>query len=124
MGNFPFHRQHKVHLTKIGTAGGWVRPSPGYHFKNGEKYSQKIIENIKNKKHPATGIANSRFRKYDTLFLDILNTNNEIGKKLFSSMIENNPAPKVFKFLDEETSFLEDIKIFSTFRYAPFQKAI
>ena len=124
MSDYPFHQQHEDHLTKIGTAGGWVRPSSGYHFKNAEKYSQKIVENLKNEKHPAKGIANSRFRKYDTLLLDILNTNNELGEELFSSLIEKNPATKVFKFLDEETSFLQDIKLFSTFRSVPFLKAI
>lgn len=124
MSDFPFHHQHKDHLTKIGTAGAWVRPSSGYHFKNAEKYSQRIVENLKNNRLPSAGIAKNRFRKYDTLLLDILNNNNELGEELFSSMIEKNPATKVFKFLDEETSIFEDIKIFSTFRSAPFLKAL
>ena len=124
MSNYPFHRHHEDHLTKIGTAGGWIRPSTGYHFKNAEKYSQKIVENIKNKKHPATGVAKNKFRKYDTLLLDILNSNNEMGEELFSSLFEKNPITKVFKFLDEETSFLQNLKIFSTFRSLPFLKAI
>ena len=124
MSNYPFHRHHEDHLTKIGTAGGWIRPSTGYHFKNAEKYSLKIVENLKNKKHPATGVANNKFRNYDKLFLDILNSNNEMGEELFSSMFEKNPTTKVFKFLDEETSFLQDLKIFSTFRSLPFLKAI
>ena len=124
MSDFPFHRQHEDHLTKIGTAGAWVRPSSGYHFKNAEKYSQMIVDNLKSHRLPSKGVAQNRFRKYDTLLLDILNKNNELGEELFSSMIKNNHATKVFKFLDEETSIFEEMKIFSTFRSAPFLKAL
>lgn len=124
MSDFPFQKQHQRHLTKIGTAGAWVRPSSGYHFKNAEKYSQRIIHNLKHQKHPATGVATNRFRKYDALLLDILKNKNELGEELFTSMFSKNPAKKIFKFLDEETSLLEDVKIFSTFRSKPFLQAL
>jgi len=124
MSDFPFHHQHQEHLTKIGTAGAWVRPSSGYSFKNAEKYSRQLITNIKNKKRPSTGIARNRFRKYDSLLLDILKNKNELGEEIFSSMFAKNQAKQIFKFLDEETSILEDIKIISSFRSAPFLRAL
>lgn len=124
MSTFPFHHKHQKHLTKIGTAGSWVRPSSGYSFKNAEKYSQRIIHNLKHQKHPSTGVAKSRFRKYDILLLDILKNRNELGEELFTSMFGKNPAKQIFKFLDEETSILEDLKIISTFRSKPFLRAL
>ena len=124
MSDFPFQQYHQSHLTKIGTAGGWVRPSSGYHFKNAEKYAQQIIHNIKNNQLPSTGVAKNRFRKYDTILLDILKNKNELGEELFTSMFEKNPARQIFKFLDEETTVLEDLKIISTFRFKPFLQAL
>ncbi len=124
MSTFPFHQQHQKHLTKIGTAGSWVRPSSGYSFKNAEKYSQQIIRNLKKQKHPSTGIAKNRFRKYDILLLDILKNKNELGEELFTSMFGKNSAKQIFKFLDEETSIIEDLKIISTFRSKPFLQAL
>lgn len=124
MSDFPFQKQHQSYLTKIGTAGAWVRPSSGYSFKNAEKYSKRIIENLKKQKHPSTGIAKNRFRKYDSLLLDILKNKNELGEELFASMFGKNPARQIFKFLDEETSLLEDLKIISTFPFKPFLQAL
>lgn len=124
MSDFPFHHYHQPHLTKIGTAGGWVRPSSGYHFKNAEKYSRQIINNIKKHKLPSAGIASNRFRKYDVLLLDILKNHNELGEELFTCMFEKNPANQIFKFLDEETTFIEDLKIITSFRFKPFLQAL
>lgn len=124
MTDFPFHRHHEEHITKIGTAGGWVRPSSGYSFKNCEKYARKIIRNIKKGDRPEAGVARNRFRMYDRLLLDILNERNELGKELFGSMFGGNPAHRIFKFLDEESSLVEDIKIISGFRSRPFLRAL
>ena len=49
MTDFPFHKKNNNTLTKIGTAGGWVKPSSGYAFKNCEKYASTVAENIKAK---------------------------------------------------------------------------
>ncbi len=124
MSDFPFHKQHQKHLTKIGTAGGWVRPSSGYFFKNTERYCQQVIDNLKAGRLPSKGVAQNRFRFYDSLLLDILKNKNEMGEELFSSMFGKNSATQIFKFLDEETNIMEDLRIFSTFRSAPFLKAL
>lgn len=124
MSNFPFHKYHTPHITKVGTGGGWVKPSSGYSFKNAERFAQKIISNIKAKRIPSHGIAKSRFRKYDTLFLDILKTQNYLGEKLFTEMYSNCPAHLIFKFLDEQTTLTEDLKVVSAFAPLPFLKSL
>lgn len=124
MSNFPFYKYHTPHITKIGTGGGWVKPSSGYSFKNAERFAQKVISNIKAKRLPSQGIAKSRFRKYDTLFLDVLKTQNYHGEKLFTDMYTNCPAHLIFKFLDEQTSLSEDLKIVAAFAPLPFLKAL
>jgi lycopene beta-cyclase len=123
MSDYPFHRHHQPGITKIGTAGGWVRPSSGYSFKNSAGYVRQLIHNLKNQKLPHQGIAGNRFRLYDTLFLDLLQNHNAMGEALFTSMYTRNTIRQIFKFLDEKTSFLEDARIISTFPTWPFLKA-
>ena len=43
--------------------------------------------------------------------LDVLSTHNHLGSKLFSKLFQRNSLKSVFRFLDEETSFIEDLKI-------------
>lgn len=40
MTDYPFEKENSAYLTKIGTAGGWVKASSGYSFKNTEKKSK------------------------------------------------------------------------------------
>lgn len=124
MSDYPFHKANTRQITKIGTAGSWVKPSSGYSFKNAERFSQHLIHNIKKGKTPAKGIPSRKFRYYDTLFLHILNNKNELGPELFCSMYENNTACQIFRFLDEETSLREDLNIISGFDSSPFLKAM
>lgn len=123
MSDYPFHKNHQKNITKIGTAGGWVRPSSGYSFHNSEKYIGKLIENLKSKLPAHKGIARNRFRTYDTIFLDLLEKHNELGEDLFTSMYSKNSIQQIFRFLDEESSLLEEIRIISTFEKWPFLKA-
>lgn len=124
MSDYPFHKHHQQRVTKIGTAGGWVRPSSGYAFKLSEKYAQQIVENIKSKNRPSLGVANSRFRMYDTLLLDILKNKNGMGEELFSTMFRKNKTTHIFKFLDEETNIWQDLVIMASFNPLPFLRAI
>ena len=43
--------------------------------------------------------------------LDILSQQNELGASIFGKMFQRNHPNQILKFLDEETSFLEDLKI-------------
>lgn len=124
MSDYPFDRENDRQVTKIGTAGSWVKPSSGYSFKNAERFSQQLISNVKKDKIPAAGIPNKKFRFYDSLLLDILQNRNSLGKELFSTMYKKNPVWKIFRFLDEETRFSEDVKMMSDFNPLPFIKAM
>jgi lycopene beta-cyclase len=115
MSNYPFYKHNTNCITKIGTAGGWVKPSSGYSFKNSDRFSKKIVKNIKSGVRPSAGIAIGRFRKYDSLFLDVLMNRNELGASLFTAMYTQNSPESILKFLDEETTWLEDLSIMRAF---------
>jgi len=124
MSDYPFHKNNTFKITKIGTAGSWVKPSSGYSFKNAERYSAIIIKNIKKGIKPSKGIATGRHRKYDSIFLEVLKNRNELGESIFSDMYLKNPASRIFRFLDEQSTLSEDLKIISSFESAPFMEAL
>lgn len=123
MTDFPFHKESSSKITKIGTGGSWVKGSTGYAFKHSEKKVLKIINNIKEGKNPSSQLINERARKYDSIFLDVLNTRNEMGEEIFTKLYDRNTPQQIFKFLDEETSFLEEIKLMFSLYHPQFIKS-
>lgn len=124
MSNYPFHKHNTDQITKIGTAGGWVKPSSGYSFKNAERSSLKVIDNIKKGIKPSSNIINKRFLFYDSIFLKVLNDQNYLGESIFSDMYKKNDINSILSFLDEQTSIVEEIRIINKFQKAPFVKAL
>jgi lycopene beta-cyclase len=124
MTDFPFHQKNNNTLTKIGTAGGWVKPSSGYAFKNCEKYAAKVVANMKANRLPSYQLFKKRYRWYDSVMLNILWHKNELGTSLFAEMFENNHVTKIFKFLDNEGDLVSDFLIMKSFNPVPFLKAL
>lgn len=124
MTNFPFHQFHSGHLTKIGTAGGWVRASTGYSFKNAGKNVQTIIENLKNGRKPSEGVFKRKYHLFDTLLLNVLTFENETGPAFFGQLYRNNRLETIFRFLDGESNLLDDLKIITSVNPWPFLKAV
>ena len=111
MTTFDFQSFNTSKITKIGTAGGWVKPSTGYSFKLTEKRVAKIVENIKTNQPTSNGLFKNKYKFYDKVFLQVLKDNNEKGEWIFKQFYSKNSTPTMFKFLDEESSLFEDIKI-------------
>lgn len=120
MSDFPFEKYSNGNHIRIGTGGGWVKPSTGYSFKNCERNSRKLIENLKKKKPLNFGLLKRKSRIYDTLFLDLLYSHNERGPKLFYTMYSKIPVQTIFAFLDDQTTFNQDLFIMSRFPPKPF----
>jgi len=123
MTDYPFHDQNSKYITKIGTAGGWVKASSGYSFKNTEAKIEKLIENIKSGLRPSANLMNKKFQFYDAIFLDVLEKRNDLGESLFTKFYTKNSIQEIFKFLDEETSFSEELKIMFSLYHPQFLKS-
>ena len=111
MTSFPFEKSNSKNITKIGTAGGWVKGSTGYSFKHTQKKVAKIVENLKHSRLPSKGLFKKRFKFYDKVFLKVLKEENHKGEWLFQQFYQKNATPSIFRFLDEESSFIEELKI-------------
>ncbi len=124
MTDYPFHRISSGRHLRIGTAGSWVKPSSGYSFKNAERKARQVVANLKAGRDPGWHLLNARHRFYDTLFLDRLYRDNAHGEQLFEVMYTRNDIQSIFRFLDEETSFSEELSVMKTFPPGPFMGAI
>lgn len=120
MTDFPFHNDSTPKITKIGTGGSWVKGSTGYSFKHTEKKAVQIINNIKKSADPGSGLINSLKRRYDSIFIDVLERNNELGEQIFTRLYSKNEINDIFLFLDEETVLKEDIKIMLSLYHPQF----
>ena len=124
MTTYPFHKTHTARVTKIGTAGGWVRPCSGYGWKFYEKHVDKIVDNIQRKKRPSHGLRTSKVGFMDAILLKILVDENNKGPEIFSQMYHSLPPWLIFKFLDGETSWRENLRVITAFRPAPFLRSV
>lgn len=123
MTNFPFENDSSKHITKIGTAAGWVKGSTGYSFKHTEKKVAKIIENIKFNNFISKDLYNKKYQFYDAIFLKVLKDENTKGEWIFEQFYSKNSVETMFKFLDEDSSFFEELKIMRSLFSFSFIKA-
>jgi lycopene beta-cyclase len=108
---YPFWKKNSKKVLNIGTAGGWTKASTGYTFKNSNKQSSRLVAFLQQETDFRKFHRKSKFWFYDLLLLDILDRQNELGSSIFSSMFKNGNPALIFKFLDEETSLIEDIQV-------------
>lgn len=111
MTNFPFEQSNTKNITKIGTAGGWVKGSTGYSFKLTEKKVATIIANIKANNTPSTDLFKTKYKFYDKIFLKVLKDENHKGEWIFEKFYSKNSIQTMFRFLDEDSSFKEELQI-------------
>lgn len=117
-GNIPmtcydFLQHNTNNVVRIGTAGGWAKASTGYTFYNTGKKTKSLINHLKEDRTLKSFGKKRKFWYYDLLLLDILFRKNSSGQYIFETLFKNRPPQLIFKFLDEETSFWEDIRIIS-----------
>lgn len=109
----------------MGMIGGHTKPSTGYTFMRIQSQVQRIVHNLVQDTEPHhDGGSSYRFRVYDMMLLSILDQHPQIGIQIFHDLFKKNSMELVFKFLDEKTNIIEELKIFSTLPYLPFLKSI
>lgn len=108
---YPFWKKNTKRVLNIGTTGGWTKASTGYTFKKADKQSTRLVNFLLKGDDLKNFHRNSRFWFYDLLLLDILDRQNELGSDIFASMFKKGDTDLIFKFLDEETTLIEDLKV-------------
>ncbi len=109
-------------IIRIGTSGGFVKPSTGYSFYRTQKRLKNLVEQLEN--NYKLQITNYRWKNYlDSVLLDVLQKKSHSADDVFTSLFSRNKTAKVLKFLDEETSLREDLQIMQSVPLTPFAKS-
>ena len=108
---YPFWKHNTQNVINIGTAGGWTKASTGFTFKNSDQKSTELVLFLETQTDFRKFHKKTKFWWYDLLLLDILDQKNETGAVIFSALFQKGNAPLILKFLDEKTSFWEDLQV-------------
>lgn len=111
MTSYPFWNKNTKNIINIGSAGGWTKASTGYTFKHADKKSKALVQFLKTGNDFTIFHKKNKFWFYDLLLLDILARTNQKGAAIFSALFKSGKAAPIFKFLDEETVFAEDLGV-------------
>ncbi|TNF72773.1 MAG: lycopene cyclase, partial [Bacteroidetes bacterium] len=97
----------------IGVAGGWAKPSTGYTFWNTSQKVPRLVEALKTGESLKMAVKN-KFWYYDRLMLDVLARENAEGGRIFTMLFRHLSPQLIFRFLHEQTSLAEDVKIINS----------
>ncbi|MFN0013873.1 MAG: lycopene cyclase family protein [Saprospiraceae bacterium] len=125
MTDYPFPATQKGKTIHIGTAGGFVKPSSGYAFKRTQRKARAFAGAWERTGKPDAGMLQSPwiFRQFDGIFLRVLQEQNELGTRIFSDLFRKLPPALVLRFLDEDSSACENLRLVSAPPARPFLKA-
>ena len=117
-----FEQNPKLNVINIGTSGGYTKASSGYTFQFIQKNIIEIINNLVegNNIIQQTSFKNKYYQWSDRTLIDVLLSNKLTGKDVFTKMFQKVPIEKILAFLGNESSFLEDFKVFTSFPVKPF----
>ncbi len=112
-------------VMNVGTVGGLTKPTTGYTFIRIHNQSKEIVSALEQNRKPSVSQSSTyRFRVYDMMLLNILNTDHEISLTIFHDLFKKNRFDRILRFLEEKTSIFQELSIFSTLPYIPFFKSI
>lgn len=125
MTTYPFKSHNTEHIFHIGTGGGLVKSSSGFAFSRIQKHSDQLINCIKNNSPLAKSYKglHGRHLFYDKVMLHAMLENGVSGEAIFTKLFSKKTANQIFKFLDHETSLMEDVGIFQAPPMLPFTKS-
>ena len=124
MTSFKFEELNSYNILNIGTAGGWTKASTGYTFYNTSKKTKDLVSFLKNEDDLSVFAKRTKYWFYDLNLLDVLAKNNEKGSLLFASIFKKVNVKTILKFLGEESSLKEDLKIITSVSPMPFVLSI
>ena len=111
MTSYKFWKHNTKNIINIGSVGGWTKASTGYTFKNTTKKSKELVELLSKETDFRKFHKTDKFWFYDLLFLDVLFKRNDLGFTVFPALFKKGNPTLIFKFLDEETTFWEDLQV-------------
>ncbi len=124
MTDQPFPRRNGQRILNIGTKGGRVKPSSGYAFLRIQRQSAEIVQSLLQQGHPFhLSRPAPRYSLFDSLMLQVMHRRGKEMKGIFAALFKNNPVERIFRFLDEEATWPQDVQLLTSLPPAPFLQA-
>ncbi len=109
-------------IIHLGTAGGFTKASSGYTFQFIQKHTAKVAARLEQGKSPLVepGIRDRIYAWYDRTLLDVLLEEKLSGKEVFSKIFRKLPPETIFRFLGNESTLTDDLRIMRSLPVLPF----
>jgi lycopene beta-cyclase len=111
----PFARRQGQRVLAIGVRGGRIKPSTGYAFSRVQADSDAIVQSLLTHGHPFDLPASpARYGWLDAVLLRVMRTHGEAIAPAFAAMFGRNPMARILRFLDEQATPLDILKIMAS----------
>ena len=111
-------------VIRIGTSGGYVKASTGYTFQRSQRFLQNLVGSLEVSNSITNGIKINKWKGVlDTVLLNVMLNKRAPQDGIFTDLFKNNKSSRILKFLDEDTSFFEDLLVINSVPKTPFIKA-
>jgi lycopene beta-cyclase len=126
MTDHPLPARTGQYIINIGTRGGRAKPSTGYAFKRIQQHSARLVAALAKTGHLPADVTGDKwqFHLFDTLLLDIMKRRGETTRDIFRQLFERNPIERIFRFLDEQTSWADNLRVMNSVSPGPFMQSI
>lgn len=126
MTDHPLPARDGAHIINLGTRAGRAKPSTGYAFQRIQAQSARLVAALAATGQPPANPVGDRwqFRLFDTLLLDIMQRRGETTRDIFQQLFERNPVGRIFRFLDEKTSWADNLRVMNSVTPGPFMRSI
>lgn len=110
-----FVNLHGPKVINIGTAGGFSKPSTGYTFYFIQKQVKQLVNQLTSGLPLMTLPPRElRFTNYDKIFMEVIDSKKMVARDLFSDLFKNNKIEHLLAFLNEESTYWEDIAVMNS----------
>ncbi len=111
-------------IVPIGTAAGAVKSTTGYAIKNMHRHATQMADALERNQSLPSIDQEQRFAFYDDLLLHILRNKPEKGKQIFEQLFQRNIMDRIFRFLDERTTVIEELPMLFSLPVKAFLSAL
>jgi len=117
----PFLRRLGHRVLAIGVKGGRIKPSTGYAFSRVQADSAAIVQSLLAHGHPfALPASPTHYGWLDTVMLRVMRNQGELIAPAFAVMFRRNPAARILRFLDEQATAGDTLRIMASLPAALF----
>jgi lycopene beta-cyclase len=115
---------HGGRVIPIGVRGGMLKPSTGFAVERIQRHGAAIAESLDRYGHPhAIDAGHRRHAWLDRVFLEVLRRDPDMVEDVMARLFTRNSAPAVLRFLDEDSTPVQEARLVATLPVSPFLRA-